>query len=92
MACIPSSGSPSRNAVNLNAGAKTRLAAAFLGAIVWLSLVIFSGLFGYIPSPGLAAVVVVSAMGLINPVHIRLTWNTRSINRIVMVAPSRPRC
>ncbi len=81
--CIPSSGSPSRSAVNFNAGAKTRLAAAFSGGFVWLSLVIFAGFFGYIPLPGLAAVVVISAMGLINREHIKLTWNTRSISRLV---------
>ena len=34
--------------------------------------------------PGLAAVVVVSAMGLIDRNHIVLTWKTRSFSRIVM--------
>ncbi len=84
MSCIPSSGSPSRSAVNYNAGARTRLAAAFSGGFVWLSLAIFAGFFGYIPLSGLAAVVVISAMGLINREHIKLTWNTRSISKVVL--------
>jgi SulP family sulfate permease len=41
MQCIPSSGSPSRSAVNDNAGAKTRLAAVFSGSSVWLMHVVF---------------------------------------------------
>lgn len=84
--CIPSSGSPSRSAVNLNAGAKTRLAAASSGGFVWLTLVLFAPFIGYIPVPGLAAVVVVSAMGLIDRKHIILTWNIRSFSRMVMAA------
>jgi SulP family sulfate permease len=83
---IPSSGSPSRSAVNFNAGAKTRLAAAFSGGFVWLSLVIFIGLIGYIPVPGLAAVVVVSALGLVDRKHTLLTWRTRSFSRLVMAS------
>ena len=86
MQCIPSSGSPSRSAVNYNAGAKTRLSGAFSGIFVWLILVLFSAWIGKIPMPGLAAVVVVSAIGLINLEHITLTWNTRPMSRLVMVA------
>jgi sulfate permease, SulP family len=86
MQCIPSSGSPSRSAVNYNAGAKTRLAAAFSGGFVWLMLVIFANWIGYIPMPGLAAVVVVSAISLIDVKQITLTWNTRHISRVVMAA------
>lgn len=84
--CLPASGSPSRSAVNYNAGAKTRLAGIFSGGFVWLLLVIFAGWIGYIPIPGLAAVVVVSAIGLINPEAIRLTWRTRLVSRLVMAA------
>jgi sulfate permease, SulP family len=86
MQCIPSSGSPSRSAVNYNAGAKTRLAAAFSGGFVFLMLVIFAKWIGYIPMPGLAAVVVVSALGLIDVKQIMLTWNTRTFSRVVLAA------
>jgi SulP family sulfate permease len=86
MQCIPSSGSPSRSAVNRNAGARTRLAAAFSGSFVFLMMVIFSAWIGAIPMPGLAAVVVVSAVGLIDREHILLTWNTRKISRLIMAA------
>ena len=85
MHCIPSSGSPSRSAVNYNAGAKTRLAAAFSGIFVWLMLILFSAWIGIVPMSGLAAVVVVSAISLIDIEQIRLTWNTRMMSRIVLV-------
>jgi sulfate permease, SulP family len=85
MQCLPSSGSPTRSAVNYNSGAKTRLAAAFSGILVWLMLVLFSAWIGKIPMAGLAAVVVVSAIGLIDLKHITMTWNTRPMSRLVMV-------
>jgi sulfate permease, SulP family len=85
MQCIPSSGSPSRSAVNYKSGAKTRLAAAFSGGTVLIMLVLFSAWIGYIPMPGLAGVVIVSALGLIDRKHIVLTWNTRAFSRLIMV-------
>jgi SulP family sulfate permease len=81
---IPTTGSPSRSAVNHTAGAKTRLAAAFSGGFVLILLLIFSRWIGYIPIPGLTAVIIVSAAGLIDTRQIRLTWNTRIISRLVM--------
>jgi sulfate permease, SulP family len=83
--CMPSSGSPSRTVINVVNGAKTRLAAVFSGLSVLIFLLLFSGLIGYIPIPGLAAVVVVSSAGLINFNLIKLTWQSRLQSRVVMV-------
>jgi sulfate permease, SulP family len=83
--CIPSSGSPSRSAVNYNAGAKTRLSAAFSGLFVLLVLVVFARWAAYIPMPALAAVVILAARGLIDRRHIQLTWQARAASRIVLV-------
>ena len=82
--CMPSSGSPSRTVINVVNGAKTRFAAIFSGLSVLIFLLIFSGLIGYIPTPALAAVVVVSAAGLINIHLIKLTWQSRLQSGIVM--------
>jgi SulP family sulfate permease len=84
--CIPSSGSPSRSAVNYNAGAKTRLAAAFSGLFVLLVLAAFARWIAYIPMPALAAVVILAARGLIDRSHIQLTWQARAASRIVLAA------
>jgi sulfate permease, SulP family len=83
--CLPPSGSPTRSAVNYHAGARTRLAPAFSGVLVWVLLLLFAKLIGYIPLPALAAVVVVSAAGLVDFKQIRLTWKTRAASRLVMV-------
>ncbi|HSV85111.1 MAG TPA: SulP family inorganic anion transporter [Levilinea sp.] len=83
--CIPSSGSPSRSALNYNAGAKTRLAAAFSGLFVLLVLAVFARWTAFIPLPALAAVVILAARGLIDRRHIQLTWQSRAASRIVLV-------
>jgi sulfate permease, SulP family len=82
---IPSSGSPSRSAVNYNAGAKTKLSGAYSGLFVLLVLVLFARWTAYIPMPALAGVVIVSAYGLIDRRHIVLTWQARAASRIVLV-------
>jgi len=83
--CMPSSGSPSRTVINVVNGAKTRGAAIFAGLGVWVFLILFSGLIGYIPIAGLAAVVIISASGLINIQLIKQTWQSRIQSRVVMV-------
>jgi sulfate permease, SulP family len=83
--CIPPSGSPSRSAVNYNAGAKTRLSAAYSGLFVLLVLVVFARWTAFIPMPALAAVVIISAAGLIDRRHMQLTWQSRAASRIVLV-------
>jgi SulP family sulfate permease len=82
--CMPASGSPSRTVINVVNGAKTRGAAIFSGVGVWIFLLVFSNLISYIPLSALAAVVIVSAAGLINIQIIKQTWQSRLQSRVVM--------
>ncbi|MBN2501128.1 MAG: SulP family inorganic anion transporter [Anaerolineales bacterium] len=82
---VPSSGSPSRSAINADSGARTRLAAGFSGIFVLVAVLAFSGLIGYIPVASLAGVVVVSAYNMIDWRHIKLTWQSRTVSRFVLI-------
>ena len=83
--CIPSSGSPSRTVINVVNGAKTKFSAIISGLSVWVFILLFSHLIGYIPIPALAGVVVVSSATLINPELIKMTWQSRLNSRIVLL-------
>jgi SulP family sulfate permease len=83
--CMPSSGSPSRTVINIVNGAKTRYAAVISGLSVFIFLLLFSTLLGYIPIAALAAVVIVSAAGLFNTKLIQFTWQSQLSSRIVML-------
>lgn len=81
---IPSSGSPSRSAVNFGSGAKTRLASAFSGVFVLLAVLASAKLIGYIPVASLAGVVIISAYNMIDRHHLKLTWQSRTVSRLVL--------
>jgi SulP family sulfate permease len=83
--CIPSSGSPSRTVINVVNGAKTRFSAVISGISVFIFLLLFSRLIGYIPVASLAGVVIISAAGLINTHLIKLTWQGQLKSRVAMV-------
>jgi len=83
--CMPSSGSPSRTVVNMVNGAKTRVSAILSGLSVFIFLMLFSNLIGYIPIPTLAAVVVISSAGLININLIKFTWQSSIQSRLAMI-------
>jgi sulfate permease, SulP family len=82
---IPTTGSPARTAVNFSSGAVTRFAAAFSGIFVWLAMLALTRWIGMIPNASLAGVLIVSATGVISMPHIRMTWQIRSVSRVVMV-------
>lgn len=81
---IPSSGSPSRSAVNLYSGAKTRYAGVISGLLILGAMYAFRDWIGYIPIPSLAGVVILSAVRIVNWKHVILTWNSRTVSRIVL--------
>jgi SulP family sulfate permease len=83
--CMPSSASPSRTVMNVVNGAKTRLSAIFSGLGVLVFLLAFSNLIAYIPQAALAAVVIFSAAGLININLIKVTWQSRTPSKVVVV-------
>jgi SulP family sulfate permease len=82
--CIPSSGSPSRTVMNVVNGAKTRFASIFSGLSVLIFLLLFSRLISFIPIPALAAVVIISAAGLININLIKMTWQSHLKSGVAM--------
>ncbi len=83
--CMPASGSPSRTVVNVVNGARTRFSAIISGLAVLIFLLLFSGLLRFIPIAALAAVVIVSAAGLINISLIKLTWQSGLQSKAVML-------
>ncbi|NHE58011.1 SulP family inorganic anion transporter [Cyclobacterium plantarum] len=62
----PVTGGFSRTAVNNQAGAKTTMASVISAILILLTLLFFTGLFYYLPSAILAAVVLVAVAGLID--------------------------
>lgn len=73
---FPVSGSFSRSAVNLNAGAVTGMSSVFSGLIVLLTLLFLTGLLYHLPQAVLAAVIMMAVAGLINFGAIRHAWQT----------------
>jgi len=62
----PTSGSFSRSAVNLQAGAVTGLSSVFTGITVVITLFFFTPLLYYLPQSVLAAVIMMAVIGLLN--------------------------
>jgi sulfate permease, SulP family len=62
----PVTGGFSRSAVNYQAGARTGLASLVTALLILLALFAFTGLFYYLPSAVLAAIVIVAVYGLID--------------------------
>ena len=77
---IPASGSFSRSAVNDQAGAKTPLANAFAAVVIGLTLLFLTSLFYYLPVPALAAIIVVSGLGLIDLQELRALFRARRLD------------
>ena len=84
--CIPSSGSPSRTAVNYSTGAQTRLAGVFAGLIVLLGLLAFAPLLARIPYASLSGVIIITAFNLVDRRQVRATWQGQIMGRVVYLA------
>lgn len=72
----PSSGSFSRSAVNLNAGAKTGFSSVVTAVLVVITLLFLTPLLYHLPKATLAAVVIMAVFGLINFVSFKFIWRT----------------
>jgi len=73
---FPVSGSFSRSAVNINAGAVTGLASVISGLLVLLTLLFLTGLLYHLPQAVLAAVIMMAVASLVNFGAIRHAWQT----------------
>jgi SulP family sulfate permease len=60
------SGSFSRSAVNIQAGAQTGMSSVFSSAVVGLTLLFFTPLLYYLPQAVLAAIIMMAVIGLVN--------------------------
>ncbi len=70
----PSSGSFSRSAVNLNAGAKTGFSSVVTAILVVVTLLFLTPLLYHLPKATLAAVVIMAVFGLINFKSVKHIW------------------
>lgn len=73
---IPTSGSFSRSAVNNAVGAQTGVASIITALIVLLTLLFFTPLFYYLPKAVLAAIILISAVGLFDYKEGWYLWKT----------------
>jgi sulfate permease, SulP family len=75
--CYPTTGGFSRTAVNHQAGAKTNLAAIISASVVALTLLLLTPWFYYLPQTGLAAIIWVAVLGLIDLKFPQFLWQNR---------------
>jgi SulP family sulfate permease len=71
---FPVSGSFSRSALNLNAGAVTGMSSVFSAVIMLLTLLFLTPLLYHLPQSVLAAVIMIAVIGLINLKAIQHAW------------------
>jgi sulfate permease, SulP family len=82
---FPVSGSFSRSAVNINAGAKTGLSSVFTGVFVLLTLLFLTPLLYHLPQAVLAAVIIMAVIGLINFGAIKHAWEANKHDGIAAI-------
>ncbi|RMF80209.1 MAG: SulP family inorganic anion transporter [Chloroflexi bacterium] len=82
---MPTGGSLSRTAVNINAGARTRLANIFAGIFVAVILLALSRIIERIILTALAAHLITAAASLISIERIRMTWRVNTTARVAML-------
>lgn len=70
----PTSGSFSRSAVNMNAGALTGMSSVYTGIIVLITLLFLTPLLYHLPKAVLAAVIMTAVFGLINFNAVKHAW------------------
>ncbi|MBI4756637.1 MAG: SulP family inorganic anion transporter [Betaproteobacteria bacterium] len=72
---FPVSGSFSRSAVNINAGAKTGMSSVFTAVIVLLTLLFLTPLLYHLPQAVLAAIIIMAVIGLVNFEAVKHAWH-----------------
>ncbi|OMQ24342.1 SulP family inorganic anion transporter [Rhodococcus sp. D-1] len=80
---MPVGGSVGQTALNRTAGAQTRWAAIWSGLWLLVVLAAFAGLVGQVPMPTLAAVLIVAAIGSLDPARVSAIWSSGHTSRIV---------
>lgn len=83
---FPVSGSFSRSAVNINAGAKTGMSSVITAVFVLLTLLFLTPLLYHLPQAVLAAVIIMAVIGLINFGAIKHAWQANRHDGTASVA------
>ncbi|MCL2789432.1 MAG: SulP family inorganic anion transporter [Desulfobulbus sp.] len=81
----PASGSFSRSAVNLQAGAATGLSSVFTSLLVVIMLMFFTPLLYHLPQSVLAAIIVMAVMGLINVSGFIHAWRAQWYDGLISI-------
>jgi MFS superfamily sulfate permease-like transporter len=81
----PTSGSFSRSAVNLQAGAVSGLSSVFTSAAVVIVLLFFTPLLYYLPQAVLAAVIMMAVIGLINVSGFVHAWEAKRYDGVISI-------
>ncbi|RJO63457.1 MAG: response regulator [Myxococcales bacterium] len=79
------SGSFSRSAVNIQAGAVTGMASVFTSGMVVLTLLFFTPLLYHLPQSVLAAVIMMAVIGLINVKGVVHAWRVKRSDGVIAV-------
>jgi len=79
----PVSGSFSRSAVNIGAGAVTGFSSVVTGLVVVLVLLFLTPLLYHLPQATLAAVIMMAVIGLVNVKHFKHTWSVYRSDGII---------
>ncbi len=81
----PVSGSFSRSAVNIQAGAVTGISNAFSSAVVLIILLFLTPLLYYLPQASLAAIIMMAVIGLVNVKGFIHAWHAQKHDGIIAV-------
>ncbi|MBF0303038.1 MAG: SulP family inorganic anion transporter [Desulfamplus sp.] len=81
----PTSGSFSRSAVNLQAGAVTGLSSVFTSLVVVITLLFFTPLLYHLPQSVLASVIMMAVIGLINVSGFVHAWRAQWYDGVISV-------
>ncbi|MFB8004111.1 SulP family inorganic anion transporter [Nocardia sp. NPDC056000] len=81
---MPVGGSVGQTALNSAAGARTRWAAIWSGVWILAILVAFAGVVGRVPMPTLAAVLIVAAIGSLDPTRVSAIWSSGFTSRVAL--------
>jgi len=79
------SGSFSRSAVNIDAGARTGFSSIVTGVIVGITLLFLTPLLFHLPQATLAAIIIMAVIGLVNIEPVKHAWKAEKHDGIVAV-------
>ena len=82
---FPVSGSFSRSAVNMNAGARTGMSSVYTAIFVLLTLLFLTPLLYHLPQAVLAAIIIMAVVGLVNIKAIQHAWHANKHDGIASV-------